>query len=135
MDQNSVRRYLGAAGPPGGTFPIVVFIPSHDRGGAAIDQVTWTDNWLGLLAEWFRGATAFPPGRGVWRDDETGELLFEDTAVVFTIAAPSDVTAESIRALGEKAREFGKDTNQGEVGLWVDGVYHAFTGFDTEHKD
>lgn len=31
----------------------------------------------------FRGATAFPPGRGVWRDDEReGQLLFEQIVLV-----------------------------------------------------
>jgi len=40
---------------------------------------------LGLL---FRGATAFPPSRGVWRDDERGgELLFDDTRMVLSYVA------------------------------------------------
>ena len=30
----------------------------------------------------FRGAAAFPPGRGVWRDDPRSELVFDDTVLV-----------------------------------------------------
>ena len=129
MDVDEIRHHLGVAGPPGGTVPIVVFLPSHDRLGEPIDQPRWRDEWLGLLAEHFRGATAFPPGRGVWRDDRTGSLLFEDTAVLFTIASPEDVTSRSMVALGDMARRFGRESNQGEVGLWVNGVYHAFVEY------
>src|SRR5688572_24372367 len=62
---------------------LVLFIPSHDRSGTPIDQNRWVDEALGALGSLFGGATAFPKGRGVWRDDaQGGKLLFDEPVVV-----------------------------------------------------
>jgi len=61
---------------PSGTSLIVVFVPSKDRDGQPIDQDYWVDEVLMTLGKLFRGATAYPRGRGVWRDDERGGVLF-----------------------------------------------------------
>lgn len=79
-------------------------------------------------AERLRGATALPPGRGIWRRGD-GELIVEDTAVVFCVADPNVVTPESMRSLGNFARVMGKETNQGEVGIIVGGRYNPITDF------
>ena len=47
---------------------LVLFIPSKDRSDAAIDQSFWVNEALMTLGTLFGGATAFPQGRGVWRD-------------------------------------------------------------------
>jgi hypothetical protein len=54
---------------PVGTSLIVVFVPSQDRDGQPIPQDYWVDEVLTTLGKLFRGATAYPRGRGVWRDD------------------------------------------------------------------
>ena len=51
---------------------LVLYIPSADRLGQPIDQPVWVDEALKVLGECFGGATAFPQGRGVWRDDNRG---------------------------------------------------------------
>ena len=51
---------------------LVLFIPSKDRGDQPIDQGYWVDEALNVLGMLFGGATAFPQGRGVWRDDARG---------------------------------------------------------------
>lgn len=76
-----LRQALGA-GPPAGTLQITVFIPSVDRNSVPIDQAYWRDETLRVLGVLFRGATAFPPGRGVWRDDQSGSLVFDETVMV-----------------------------------------------------
>lgn len=123
-----MRSTLGA-GPPSGTFPILIFIPSIDRAGQLIGQAYWRDEALTLLARLFRGATALPPGRGAWRS-ETGEVLLEDTAVVFSIADPEDVTEGNVRDLGRFARRMGREANQGEVGLILGDRYHPITNYE-----
>jgi hypothetical protein len=128
MEVEAVREALGA-GPPSGTFPIVIFIPSVDKDGAEIDQQGWRDRALDELARIFRGATALPPGRGAWRADD-GSIILEDTAVVFSVTDPNDVTAANLQALGRFARVLGRDANQGEVGLIVGGRYHPITDFE-----
>ncbi len=41
------------------------------------------DEALKVLGECFGGATAFPQGKGVWRDDaQGGKLLFDEPVVI-----------------------------------------------------
>ena len=65
---------------PTGASLLVVFVPSRDRVGSPIDQEYWVDEVLTTLAQLFRGATAYPRGRGVWRDDERGGALIKEEA-------------------------------------------------------
>ena len=49
---------------PTGKSLIVIFVPSKDRNGNTIDQDYWVDEVLTTLGRLFRGATAYPRGRG-----------------------------------------------------------------------
>src|SRR5947209_8529779 len=96
---------------------LVLFIPSHDRAGQPIDQNFWVGEALGVLGELFGGATAFPQGRGVWRDDaQGGRLLFDEPVVIQCYTA-----AELIEQRTDRLREFlvrlGTEARQGAVGL------------------
>ena len=51
---------------------LVLYLPSKDRFDQAIDQGYWVGEALKVLGESFGGATAFPQGKGVWRDDAQG---------------------------------------------------------------
>lgn len=66
---------------PAGTSLIVIFVPSKDRDGQAIDQDYWVDAVLTCLGHLFRGATAYPRGKGVWRDDEGAGILIREEPV------------------------------------------------------
>ena len=62
---------------------LVLFIPSKDRRNQAIDQRFWVEEALKVLGTLFGGATAFPKGRGIWRDDaQGGKLLFDEPVVI-----------------------------------------------------
>jgi hypothetical protein len=61
---SDIGELLGA-GPPAGTVQLTLFVPSVDRASQPIDQAYWRDEALRTLGRLFRGATAFPPGRGV----------------------------------------------------------------------
>src|SRR4051794_28304891 len=85
---------------PTGTILIVVFVPSQDRYGQPIEQEYWVDEVLTILGQLFRGATAYPRGRGVWRDDERGGVLLkEEPVIVFSYVAELALTVTALTDL------------------------------------
>ena len=88
---------------------------------------------LRTLGRLFRGATAFPPGDGVWRDDERdGQLVFDRTVMVVSYVSPRVLSDAALRQLGQFLRRMGRDTHQGEVGVMIGGTYHPITRFEDE---
>ena len=102
---------------------LVLFVPSVDRDAQPVDQPAWVDEALTVLGECFGGATAFPQGRGVWRDDARGGALVIDEPVVvqcYTAEALVEQMADRLRAFLVR---MGTETNQGAVGLVIDRDY------------
>ena len=96
-----------------------------------IDQEFWREEALKVLGILFRGATAFPPGRGVWRDDARGgALVFDDTVLITSYANPADFTDKHLTELRAFLHRMGEEAKQGEVGIVVDGEYYGITEFD-----
>jgi hypothetical protein len=124
-----VGKALGA-NLPAGTYPIMLFVPSHDRKGDPIDRERWVHEALSVLGRLFRGATGLP-GFGVWRDDQqAGQLIHEQPVIVFCLANPADVTKAAARELRQFLHRMGRETNQGEVGVVLEGNYWGITKFD-----
>ena len=62
---------------------LVLYIPSGDRDEKPIDQVKWVDKALEMFGSTFGGGTAFPQGKGVWRDDaRAGKLIYDAPVVI-----------------------------------------------------
>ena len=102
---------------------LVLFIPSVDRFGSSIEQDFWVTKALTLLGKCFGGATAFPQGRGVWRDDERGGQLVYDAPVIvqcYTREADLEKHADELR---EFFTHMGQEARQGAVGLVIDRDY------------
>ena len=119
------------ADKPEGSSQVVLFIPGKDRDGQEIDQEYWVQQALRVVGQAFRGGTAFPPGRGVWRDDERGgKLLFETTVMIVSFVNPAALTDASLLSLKAFLLRLGSEGKQGEVGLVIDGVYYGFTRFE-----
>ena len=118
------------AGPPAGALQVTVFLPSVDREGAPIDQMAWREETLRVLGRLFRGATAFPPGRGVWRDDATGDLVFDDTVMVTCYLPEHALTDAALMALRAHLHRLGRETGQGEVGVVIGDAYYGITDYD-----
>jgi hypothetical protein len=109
---------------PVGTSLVVVFVPSKDRDGQAIDQEYWVTEVLQTLGRLFRGATAYPRGKGVWRDDQRGgTLLTEEPVIVFSYVASADLTTASLTELYRTLSRMGREARQGEIGVVIDGTY------------
>jgi hypothetical protein len=118
---------------PVGTSLLVIFVPSKDRNGNPIEQDYWVDEVLTTLGRLFRGATAYPRGKGVWRDDDRGgTLLREEPVIVFSYPAAEAVTQEALTQLYHTLSRMGRQTNQGEVGVVLDGKYYGITDYSGE---
>lgn len=102
---------------------VVLFMPSADRDSKPIDQETWVSSALELLGRAFGGATAFPKGRGVWRDDQRGGNLVYDTPVIIHCYTNSEAIAAYYSELVAFLTRMGRETNQGAVGFVVEQTY------------
>jgi hypothetical protein len=87
---------------------LVLFIPSADREGDRLgkkEQKRWVRKALKLLGETLRGATAFPRGWGVWRDDARGGRPVWDRPVLIQCFT----NEEALRAQSAAIRDFLND--------------------------
>lgn len=131
MVENAVQpQDVFRSGLPAGTSLVVVFVPSKDRDGQAIDQEFWVDEVLSTLGRLFRGGTAYPRGRGVWRDDERGgTLLKEEPVIVFSYAPEGALTVPALEELYRTLSRMGRLAKQGEIGVVIDGKYYGITDY------
>ena len=88
---------------------------------------------LTTLARLFRAATAYPHSRGGWRDDERGRtLLQEEPLIVFSYVAEADLTTNALSGLYRTLSRMGRQANQGEIGVVIDGKYYGITEYVEE---
>src|SRR5579863_7255637 len=114
-------KALGAS--KGASTLLVLFIPSKDRADRSIDQGYWVAEALKALGTLFGGATAFPCGRGVWRDDAQGGKLLFDEPVVIQCYTSETALEQKAEALREFLHRMGREARQGAVGLVIDRDY------------
>ncbi len=130
---DDIHQALGA-GQPAGTTQITLFVPSVDRYDQPIDQERFTEDSLRAFGKLFRGATSFPPGRGVWRDDDAeGHLVFDETQMVVSYADPVLLADPNVLSeLRSFLHRLGRDAGQGEIGIVIDGQYFGISDYDSE---
>lgn len=112
---------LGAS--KGASTLLVLFIPSKDRSNKSIDQDYWVGEALTELGTLFGGATAFPQGKGVWRDDAQGGRLLFDEPVVIQCYVSEKAIARHAGQLRTFLHRMGREVRQGAVGLVIDRDY------------
>jgi hypothetical protein len=110
---------------------LVLFIPSHDRCTEAIDQRFWVEAALKVRGTLFGGATAFPKGRGVWRDDAQGGKLLFDEPVVVQYYTSEHILEQKLPALRDFLHRMGHQARQGAIGLVINDDYFEI-GFPLE---
>jgi hypothetical protein len=75
---------------------------------------------LETLGELCGGATAFPQGQGVWRDDaQGGRLVFDEPVVMHGSTSETLLEAQAPR-LRQFLVDMGEQTRQGAIGLVMD---------------
>jgi hypothetical protein len=102
---------------------LVLFIPSRDRDDRPIDQESWCRRALEALGTLFGGATAYPKGQGVWRDDDRGGTLLFDEPIVIQCYTTQRVIAEKAGELRAFLVEMGTQCRQGAIGFVIDRDY------------
>jgi hypothetical protein len=102
---------------------LVLFVPSVDRFDERIDQEYWVAETLSVLGGLFGGATAFPQGRGVWRDDERGGQLVFDAPVIVQCYTSELALEEKAGELRDFLMRLGRESRQGAVGIVIDRDY------------
>lgn len=118
-----------------GASQVVLFIPDRNRENTPIDQEYWVVETLNVMGKIFRGATAFPPGRGVWQDDEAGgKLLKEQTVMVVPYVDRNLLTGLMLRHLRGFLHRFGREAQQGEVGIVIDSKYYGISRYDVPKR-
>jgi hypothetical protein len=113
---------------------LVLFIPSKDRNDRRIDQAHWVDKALQVLGTLFGGATAFPQGKGIWRDDAQGGRLLFDEPVVIQCYTNEQILQQMTADLREFLHRMGREARQGAIGLVIDRDYLEI-GFPLEAAD
>lgn len=114
-------KMLGAS--KGASTLLVLFIPSKDRSDEDIDQPYWVDEALTALGTLFGGATAFPQGKGVWRDDaQGGKLLFDEPVIIQCYASERKIESRA-EELKSFLSRMGREARQGAIGLVIDSDY------------
>jgi hypothetical protein len=106
---------------------LVLFIPSADREGDVLgkkEQKRWVRKALKLLGTTLHGATAFPRGWGVWRDDAQGGRLVWDRPVLIQCFTNEQALRQHAGLLREFLAQLGTETNQGAVGFVIDRTYY-----------
>jgi hypothetical protein len=102
---------------------LVLYIPSANRFGKTLgvkEQQHWVRKALRVLGTSMGGATAFPRGLGVWRDDEqTGRLIW-DRPVLIQCYTTDEILQRCAEAVREFLVEMGTATRQGSVGFVID---------------
>jgi hypothetical protein len=101
----------------------VLFVPSKDRFDQEIDQGYWVGEALKMLGECFGGATAFPQGKGVWRDDAQGGMLLIDQPLVIQCYTTEEVLDRQLDRLRAFLLRLGTEARQGAVGFVIDSDY------------
>ncbi len=100
------------------------FVPRVDmRGG----EIGVDYRWIGTDDTWY--AWLDLKGKVEHREDHDGDLLFDEAAVVFTVAGPLQSHASLRPALGREGyagREFDHDTLTAHICLKPDGHSHAW---------
>jgi len=102
---------------------LVLFVPSRDRADKPIDQNFWVAEALSTLGRLFGGATAFPQGQGVWRDDAQGGILLFDAPVVVQCYTAARLLEERAAQLRDFLHRMGREARQGAIGLVIDRDY------------
>lgn len=132
MNLNIAER-LGATQSPV-SHNIQVFVPSHDRTGKPIDQARWVASIARTFVEAAGGVTITPPAEGGWLDSSTGQTVWEYPIAVYCHITPTRLHA-SIPAIRQVLHDMGRETNQGEVGIELDGRYLAIHEYDAPAKE
>jgi len=108
-----------------------VYIPNKDKNGIELgNQRSWVLEAIRLLSELNGGATAMPPVEGAWLNNDLKQIVWENPMVVYSYIRPVSFQTNLLR-VREFLHRLGRETNQGEVAVELDGRFYLIREFDT----
>lgn len=108
--------------PPDQGVLVVLFVPGLERDGTTpVDQERWVKESLEFFGRTFGGATAYPKGRGVWRND-SGALVYEDTVAVHSYVRSTDLITKRAD-LDTFCKRIAREARQNEVAIFIGADY------------
>lgn len=112
-------------------FLFILFVPSRDKNGVELaDHHQWVEAAAKLMGRLFGGSTIMPPARGAWLNPETDELIMEDVVLVHSYTESAQATEPDVlEEIGRFVHRLGKETNQGEIGIVLNNVFHRIRNF------
>lgn len=115
-----------------GNVLFILFIPSKDKDGKDLkDPELWASAAGTKLTELFGGATEVPPAKGKWYNEESKKIIPESVVLIHSYATEAKANDEKrIEALALFLHRMGRETNQGEVAVVIDGVFHRIRKFN-----
>jgi len=126
----NTTTWLGSVQGDQRDFVVTLFVPSLTRDGDPLDHDFWRTQALGVMTKLFGGATAVQ-GDGAWRDDERGGAIkVERISTVQSFMAESSWNKETVQELATFLHRMGREANQGEIGLIVNGEYFPIREFN-----
>ncbi len=129
-DAQSQSKILGSELELGNVL-FILFIPSKDKDGKALkDAELWSSAAGDKLTDLFGGATEMPPAKGKWYNEESEKIIAESVVLIHSYATEAKANDENkIKVLAQFLHRMGRQTNQGEVAVVIDGVFHRIRKF------
>lgn len=113
---------------------VALFVPSRTRDGGVVDHELWRKEAVRVMSEIFGGATSVQ-GYGGWLDVEQGcQVKEENISVVFSFIREDEWNRENVFKLRDFLYRMGRETQQGEIGVYVRGTYLPIKADRYEHK-
>lgn len=130
-DPKAQAKILGSDEVEIGNVLFILFIPTKDKNSKDLpDPELWRSGAGDLLTSLFGGATEMPPAKGKWYNEDTKKIVPESIVLIHSYASEAKANDENrIKALAMFLHRMGRETNQGEVAVVIDGVFHRIRKF------
>jgi hypothetical protein len=111
---------------------VFVFVPTLTRDGRSLDHKHWRDETVRTMSRLFGGATSVR-GFGAWLDEEMGGKVKEEAiSMVVSFITSDEWNEDNLPELRKSLHRMGREAEQGEIGILVDGVFLRIRRFDDE---
>lgn len=99
---------------------VIIVVPSHDRNNKPLAEAAigeWAQNAMKLMADLYRGATAYKAAQGIYKTDE-GHYLWDHPLIIESFASEEAIHDKgNLEVLVGFGKRMGKALNQASIML------------------